>query len=224
MGSWKKSSNILLKILCVAAIAGGGLSCSNSSPIAYNLSPDSGLPPTVSQFGLRTAMRQLWEDHVVWTRVVIIDLAAGLPDTNAAVGRLLQNQVDIGNAIVPFYGKAAGDALAKLLHDHITIAAEIVTAAKAGDATKVSDAKSRWNANADQIAQFLAGANPNWSLGDLKTMMQMHLDQTLAEATARLGGDWAADIKAYDTVVSHILEMADTLSDGIAKQFPSLVP
>jgi hypothetical protein len=51
-------------------------------------------------------------------------------------------------------------------------------------------------------------------------MMRTHLDQTLAEATARLKGDWAADIAKYEEVHLHILEMADTLADGIVTQFP----
>jgi hypothetical protein len=42
----------------------------------------------------------------------------------------------------------------------------------------------------------------------------MHQDLTLAEATARLAGDFAADIAAYDRVHAQILEMADMLTSG----------
>lgn len=179
--------------------------------------------PLISDFQLRNDMRQLWEDHVTWTRVYLIDAVGGLPDTSQAAARLLKNQVDIGNAIKPFYGNDAGDKLTSLLHDHITGAVEVVAAAKAADAPKFATAKAAWYANADQIAAFLAGANPNWPSADLTTMMHVHLDQTLAEATARLTGDWAADVAAYDAVVTHILGMADTLSAGIAAQFPNKV-
>jgi crotonobetainyl-CoA:carnitine CoA-transferase CaiB-like acyl-CoA transferase len=175
---------------------------------------------TSSDGDLHRAMRGLWEDHVTWTRVFLIDAIAGLPDTPQATQRLLQNQVDIGNAIKPFYGSAAGDQLATLLHDHITGAAALVTAAMGRDTAKIAAAKTAWYANADQIAVFLAAANPNWALDDLKTNMRMHLDETLAEATARLTADWAGDVAAYDAVVAHILAMADVLSDGIAKQMP----
>ena len=44
---------------------------------------------------LRTGMRQLWEDHVTWTRNVILCVMDGLPGTDQAVARLLKNQDDI---------------------------------------------------------------------------------------------------------------------------------
>src|SRR6185437_281708 len=101
---------------------------------------------------LRTDMRKLWEDHVTWTRLAIISLESGTPDTEATVARLLRNQADIGNAIKPYYGNAAGNTLTQLLRTHILIAADVIAAAKAGDQQKLADAQARWDANADQIA------------------------------------------------------------------------
>ena len=170
---------------------------------------------------LREGMRTLWQDHVTWTRVVIISAAADLADYEAAVGRLLRNQEDIGNAIKPFYGEAAGTQLTGLLKDHIVIAGELLAIAKVGNPAAQQDAASRWYSNAEDIAAFLAGANPDhWTTADMTRMMRDHLDLTLAEATARLGGDWSGDVAAYDRVVAEIMEMADMLADGIVAQFP----
>jgi hypothetical protein len=169
----------------------------------------------------RNDMRQLWEDHIVWTRLAIISLSDGLPDADASVGRLLQNQTDIGNAVKPFYGEAAGNQLTALLNDHIVIAADLIAAAKAGDNAAVADARARWQANADDIAGFLNAANPSaWPLEHMKAMMAEHLALTQAEAVARLNKDYAADVAAYDAVHPQILEMADMLSLGIINQFP----
>ena len=174
-----------------------------------------------SRDAFQAQMRKLWEDHVTWTRLYIVSAAAGLPDAQLTAGRLLDNQRDIGNAVAEFYGKDAGDKLTALLRDHILIAADLVTAAKAGDNAKVTDLNKKWHDNADEIATFLHGANPNnWPLATLKSAMKTHLDQTLDEATHRLKGDYAADIKDYDAIVNHILMMADVLSSGIIKQFP----
>lgn len=175
----------------------------------------------VTRDDLRQGMRKLWEDHVTWTRLYIVSATADLPDKDAAARRLLQNQADIGRAIVPFYGAAAGDRLTALLKDHILIAVDIVDAARKGDAARKDEAVRRWTSNADEIAGFLSGANPgNWPLADMKKMMRDHLDLTTAELLARLQKDWAADVAAYDRVHDEILRMADMLSDGIIRQFP----
>jgi hypothetical protein len=188
-----------------------------TAPIA----PAAAKATPASQLALHDAMRKLWEDHVTWTRLYIVSAVANLPDSDATAQRLLQNQVDIGNAIKPFYGEEAGNKLTALLRDHILEAAELLKVAKSGNASAVDAAKVKWYANADDIAQFLSNANPkNWPLTDMKAGMKMHLDHTLAEATARLKGDTAADIAAYDAVRVHILGLADLLSTGIINQFP----
>ena len=177
--------------------------------------------PPISGAGFHDAMRKLWEDHVTWTRLYIVSAAAGLPDAQPAAERLLQNQVDIGNAIKPFYGDAAGEHLTALLRQHILTAADLVTAAKASNTADAEGASSRWYTNAEEIADFLSGANPtNWPRATLRAEMRHHLDLTLQEAQARLRGDWAADIAAYDAIHQHILGMADVLSNGIITQFP----
>ena len=173
------------------------------------------------QVALHDGMRKLWEDHITWTRLAIISFAADLPDFDQTAARLIQNQDDIGDAIKPFYGKRAGDRLTSLLKEHITGAVELLKAAKAGDDSKFGEAKDSWYRNGDEIARFLNQANPkHLRLGKMQALMRGHLDQTLEEAAARLKGDFAADIRAYDEIHRHILVMADTLTSGIVKQFP----
>ncbi len=175
---------------------------------------------TQSVVDLRNAMRQLWEEHIVYTRGFITSALAGLEDTGKVAERLLRNQDDIGNAIKPIYGEEAGKKLAALLRDHILIAADIVTAAKSGDNDGVAKGQKRWTANADDIAVFLSGANPNWPVQSLKDMLYMHLAYTTTEVVSRLKKDWPADIEAYDKGHAHMLMFADMLTDGIVKQFP----
>jgi hypothetical protein len=171
---------------------------------------------------LHANMRKLWEDHITWTRLAIISLEGGTPDTKATVARLLRNQTDIGNAIKPYYGAAAGNALTRELRQHILIAADVIAAAKAGDKAKLADAQRRWTANADRIAALLHGANPeHWPLATLKDEMHMHLKLTIDEAVAHLQQRWGADVAAYDRVHRHILHMSDLLADGIVAQFPT---
>ena len=176
---------------------------------------------SAKQLAFRNEMRRLWEDHVVWTRMAVIGLTSGSADTQATVDRLLANQDDIGDAIEPFYGAAAGDALAKLLRSHILVAADVIAAAKAGDQAALADAQRRWEANADEIAAFLSRANPRqWKEGEVRAMMHEHLRLTTNEVVARLRQDWTGDVAAYDAIHGQILHMADMLSTGIVAQFP----
>jgi hypothetical protein len=170
---------------------------------------------------LRMSMRKLWEDHITYTRNFIISALAGLEDTGKVAERLLRNQDDIGNAIKPIYGDEAGKKLAVLLRDHILIAADIVKAAKSGDNDGVTVGQKKWHENADEIAAFLSGANPNWPKKVLVDMLYKHLDYTTTEVVSRLKKDWAADIEAYDKGHEHMLMLADALTDGIVKQFPN---
>jgi hypothetical protein len=178
-------------------------------------------PATSKQVALHDGMRKLWEDHITWTRLAIVSFAADLQDFDATAGRLIRNQEDIGDAIKPFYGRRAGERLTALLKEHIAGAVDLLKAAKAADNARLGPAKDAWYRNGDQIARFLSNANPkHWSFAKLRRLMRGHLDQTLAEAVARLKGDFAADIAAYEEIHRHILMMADTLSSGIVKQFP----
>jgi hypothetical protein len=170
---------------------------------------------------LKSDMRKLWEDHIIWTRNVILNIMDGLPGTTEAVNRLLQNQVDIGNAIKPYYGANAGNQLTTLLTAHITIAANLLTALKNNNTAAFNAAYAQWVANGNAIAAFLSSLNPNWPLAEMQAMMQAHLSATAAEAQARKTANYAADVIAYDNVHMQILEMADMLTEGILKQFPN---
>jgi len=206
--------------LVALALSGGhdasahGLSGDHSEHAAQTVSKD--------ELAIRQDMRKLWEDHITWTRLAVISLITDAPDTQATVGRLLRNQADIGNAIKPYYGKAAGTKLTALLREHIVIAADLIAAAKKGDQTALASQQARWQANADEIAAFLSKANPrSWKPAEMRAMMRSHLRLTTDEVVARLQQNWAADVRAYDQIHVQILHMADMLSGGLVAQFPN---
>lgn len=166
--------------------------------------------------------RKLWEDHITWTRVVIISILGAedeLPGTEAYIGRLLQNYEDMEDALAPYYGDDA-EVLGDLIQDHLVIAAEILRAAKAGQ--PLDDLVASWYANAHDIAVQMNEMNPqSWPLEETEKMWTDHLDATLAEAVAHLSGDFPGEIAAYDEVHDLALEMADFFSEGVMQQFPN---
>lgn len=265
-------------------------------------------------------MRELWTEHVAYTRNYIVSATAPIGDTAEVAQRLMRNQDEIGEAIKPYYGDEAGTQLASLLRNHIQLAAKTVVAAKgtstamagngmnmrdtsgqymssrAGDtissrndttqinrpnsqyptatgrandtsrthrgtmrndtttarpnsqyptatgrmndttkaqyaqgavttqvdSTSLNQAITALKANGDSIADFLSKANPKgFNQEMLRSALQMHLTLLLKEATAQIKKDWSGSISAYDESQNQILQMADMLSDGIMKQFPS---
>src|SRR5215469_14188746 len=106
-------------------------------------------------WSLKTNLRKLWADHVIWTREYLVAAIAATQDAQTAAGRLLKNQEHPGNAIVPYYGQAAGDGLTNLLKQHILIAVDLVAAAKAGQQEQFQEHDQRWTQNAQEIAAFL---------------------------------------------------------------------
>jgi hypothetical protein len=215
----------LLSAVVALAVSGGhdAAAHGNGDPhvSTHATTTENGKRISNSEFVLRQEMRRLWEDHITWTRLAIISLTTDSPDTEATVGRLLENQTDIGDAVKPFYGEAAGNELTRQLRLHILIAADVVAAARAGDQAKLADAQARWLANADDIAAVLNSVNPKyWKLATIKAEMHKHLDLTTQEAVARLQGNWSADVADYDKIHRHILHMSDYLAAGLVKLVP----
>jgi hypothetical protein len=216
----------LFSALVALAVAGGHDAAAHGNgdqhATAHATAADNAARISWSEFALRQEMRRLWEDHITWTRLAIISLTTDSPDTEATVARLLENQADIGDAVKPFYGEAAGNELTRQLRLHILIAADVVAAARAGDQPRLADAQARWLANADDIAAVLTSVNPKyWKLATMRAEMQKHLDLTTQEAVARLQSNWSADVAAYEQIHEHILHMSDLLSSGLVKQFPN---
>lgn len=164
-------------------------------------------------------MRLLWEQHVYWTRLVISGIVFKTPDLEASKARLLRNPGDFAAALSPFYGRAASARFASLLTDHLTIAAELVTAASEGKAQEAAEAEKRWYANADQIAAFLSTINPHWTMSEWRDMLYSHLGMTKEEAVDFINANYAASVAVFDQIEKEALEMADRMTEGIVEQF-----
>jgi hypothetical protein len=212
-----KISKLVPAVLLAATCS---LGSAHAAP-GQSKSAKASMPHNDASATLKQDMRKLWTDHVVWTRDYIVAAVGDQPDAQAAAGRLMKNQEDIGSAVATYYGAPAGQQLTTLLKQHISIAVDLIKAAKAGDKAAQQQADGKWQQNAVEIADFLSKANPNWPRATLVEMMKKHLATTTDEVVARLTKNWDGDVRAFDAVYDHILHMSDALSDGIVKQFPA---
>lgn len=176
---------------------------------------------TPSKVGLNRKLRSLWEQHVFWTRLTVNSIVDGLSDVNETTNRLLRNPDDFAAVLAPLYGTAIANEFARLLREHLTIAAELVKELKSGNTQAARDAQTRWYANADAIAEFLARINPYWSKVEWQQMMYEHLRLLTEEVVSRIGKDYAKNVAVSDQIEPQALEMADMMTSGIVQQFPS---
>lgn len=166
------------------------------------------------------AMRKLWSDHMHWTLATVDAFFYEPNQLEMKLNRLLANQKEIGAAIVPYYGQAAGDKLGQLLTEHIQLAVPVLKAAKANDKTALDKGLADWYKNANDIGDFLSSANAYWPKSVTESHLKEHITQTTGYAVDILKGDYTSSIKNFDIALNHMLMLADLLTDGIAKQFP----
>lgn len=171
---------------------------------------------------VKNYMRLLWEQHVAWTRMAIMSIVFDLPDVNATVTRLLQNAPDMGNALKHFYGEEAGNTFSNLIKDHLVIAADLVKAAKAGKQNEAAAIEKKWYANGDEIATFLNKINPYINKEEFRKMFYEHLALVKAAAVTMLSKDYEKGVQVYDKNEKEVLQMSDTITEGIIQQFPQI--
>ena len=81
----------------------------------------------------------------------------------------------MGNSIRPYYGDLAANTYSDLIKQHLTIAADLVKAALAGNTKLAEETEKKWYANADEIAQFWNSINPNFPTDVFRKMFYEHL-------------------------------------------------
>ena len=175
-----------------------------------------------NQVNLLKDMNLVWEQHIMWTRMLLISIAEDLKDLDATRKRLLENPKDIANIFRKFYGNAVADTIEKLLTEHLVIGEQLITALKNNNKELASELNTKWYKNAEEMANAFSSINPLYPKNEILQMLNLHLKLTTDEVAARLRKDYSADIKAFDMVQREILKMSEFFVSGIVKQFSNL--
>jgi hypothetical protein len=199
-------------VILAACLAVSGLATAADTP--------SG-PASAQAVATQAAERDLWLGHIFWVR----EVSRGLAEKNQAAADFAEKQAvanakGIASSIEPFYGKAATDQLFKLLAGHYTAIKAHATATVAGDAAGAKKALGDLTGNANEIARFLAGANPNLPEATLKSLLAAHGGHHVQQNQQLAAKDFAAEARTWDAMKTHIYAISDALVGGIAKQFP----
>lgn len=169
----------------------------------------------------QNALRDLWVDHIFWVRNVVQARVADDADrAEIAEQQVVANAKAIAGAIAPYYGQAASDALFELLAGHWGAIDDYLDATLADDGAKQSAASKRLAANADEIAAFLSGANPNWPVDTLRGLLAAHGAHHVQQIEQLVAKQYAEEALTWTAMKDHMYVIADALAAGIAKQFP----
>lgn len=174
---------------------------------------------TMNQLNLMSKMNSLWEQHVFWTRLLIISILNDLGNLQETQNRLLRNPVEMGALFGKFYGVNVQNAITELITEHLVIGAQLITAYKNNNTTEIDKLNKQWYENADKIARAFASINPHYNESEVRMMFYNHLDLTKKEVALNLEGKYAEDVENFDLIEKQALEMAQYFSMGIVKQF-----
>lgn len=175
-----------------------------------------------NQVDLLKQMNLVWEQHIMWTRMLLISIAESLKDLDATQARLLQNPRDIANVFRKYYGNTVASRIENLITEHLVIGKDLIVALKNNNQKLAKELNDKWYKNADEISEAFSSINPFYTKEQVRQMFYEHLRLTTNEVSSRLKGDYEADIKAYDMIQKEILKMSEFFVNGIVRQFPNL--
>ena len=177
---------------------------------------------SMNQVELIRQMNLVWEQHIMWTRMLLISIAEDLKDLEATQTRLLRNPKDIADVFRRFYGNAVANRIQQLLTEHLVIGKELIVALKNKNQEEATKLNTKWYQNADEMAEAFSSINSFYPKEEIRNMLYEHLRLTTNEVNYRLQGNYTEDINSYDMVQKEILKMSQFFVNGIAKQFPNL--
>lgn len=177
----------------------------------------SGIP--AKQLAIHDRFRVLWEQHIMYTRMVINAVVDPAPDDAAVTARLLRNPKDFGQVYREFFGDQAEKEIERIITEHLTIGKQLFTAFGKGDTEKASGLKTAWYENADAWAAYLVYLSPHMDAAAMRSMLHTHLDLVLQQAETRMDKNYSENVVANDKGEAMALEMADIMSGALLRQF-----
>lgn len=169
----------------------------------------------------KMALRDLWVEHVFWIRSYVLATKAGdEPQRKVAEAEVVSNAKELAATIKPFYGQAAADGLLKLLAGHWAAVRDYDVAMVGHLQAGRDKAVQAITANAHEIAKFLSGANPYLPEDAVFGLLSAHGAHHVAQINQIAANDFRDEARTWQAMRNHMLVIADSITDALAKQFP----
>ncbi len=158
--------------------------------------------------------KNLWNEHLCYTRNAIVSLLNGTKDIDAVSDRLMTNQEEIAELLFPYYDRNDVEAFTAVLKEHVVLAVALVNKMKAKEAT--DEATKALYDNGDKMLTWMENENSYyWSRIITQPLWNDHLKHTIDEVTNRMKEDWVADIQSFDYNRACMSKWAELYATGI---------
>ena len=198
---------LLLASFCLAIPAGAATAPTTADPIAV--------------LETRMALRDLWVEHIFWIRNYAMAADAGdLAQRKVAEDEVVKNAKALAATVTPFYGEAAADGLLKLLAGHWEAVRDYSTATVDHSKAGQDKALRAITTNAHELARFLSGANPYLPEDAVFGLLSAHGAHHVGQINQIAANDFLDEARTWHAMREHMLVIADSISDALARQFP----
>lgn len=169
---------------------------------------------------LRVALGRLLAEHAFLTMEEMRATAIDAPELQAVAAAVEENTSSLQAAIASVYGEEAGSRFGELWRGHIAYIVDYARASSEDDEAGKQRALEQLADFRTDLADFLAGANPEFTAAAEAEALQLHLDQL----TAIFADDHERVYETQREAYAHMFSMADHLALGIAQQFSEKIP
>lgn len=219
----------LVAMAIVVGFAGLAAGCNTKTDSATNTNQSSSTHKDMGDDShasaglsdLRAGLTQLFGQHVdLASAATRAGFDGRTADFAASAKSLDNNSVAISKAIGSVYGAQAESQFLAVWRSHIGFFVDYTTAAKKGDKAGMDKAVQSLMGYVEASSEFLSKANPNLPKEALKTMITEHVLQLKGAVDAYGAGDIQKSYTEQEMAYTHMGELAHTLADAIAKQYP----
>jgi hypothetical protein len=171
---------------------------------------------------MKQDLRDLWLGHIFLIQHVVLFNAKSDPAArDAADKQVVANAKQIANTVTPFYGEARSEQLFTLLTGHYAAVKEYSEATVAWNTSQQDTALARLASNADDIAVFFNGVNPDHLPKDtVRGLIAAHVAHHVLQINQYKKKEYAHLEETWPMMRQHVYVIADTLTTALAKQFP----
>lgn len=171
---------------------------------------------------LRTGLNQLFQEHIYLAGAATNAALGGRnAEFTAAANALDANSVTISKAIGSVYGMDAENAFLPLWRRHIGFVVDYTTGLATKDMNKQQRAVTALLGYTNDLAAFLASANPNLPQAAVAELVKGHILSLKAAIDAQAAGDQALAFTKLREAAGHMQMIGDPIAAAIAKQFPT---